>query len=177
MGFVPVPRNVMSAASKPIVMVAAMDQNRVIGDGAEIPWHIPGEQRLFRQLTMGKPLILGRLTYETLPNPLPGRHCIVLSKAAGTSKGVAAAKTVEEALRLAETLPGEEIMVGGGQQIYELFLPLVHRIYLTEIHATFGGNRFFPKIDGRDFRLVSSETVRASVPYSRNIFERAVSVI
>lgn len=96
---------------KPIVLVAAMDAARAIGRGNQIPWHIPGEQKRFKKLTMGKPLIMGRMTYASLP---PGRYCIVVSRtAADDTPNVHSAVSVEEALSLASALPGSEIIIGG----------------------------------------------------------------
>ncbi|MDP9630333.1 UNVERIFIED_ORG: dihydrofolate reductase [Ensifer adhaerens] len=158
---------------KPIVLVAAMDATRAIGRGNEIPWNIPGEQKRFKELTMGKPLIMGRMTYASLPRPLPGRHCIVLSRtAADDTPNVHSVVSVEEALSLASALPGSEITVGGGQQVYELFLPLADRIHLTVLDAVFGGDRHFPVIPDDKFALSVSEQVDGPVPYKCLTFVR-----
>lgn len=110
---------------KPIVLVAAMDAARAIGRGNEIPWHIPGEQKRFKELTMGKALIMGRMTYASLPRPLPGRHCIVLSRtAADDTPNVHSAVSVEEALSLASALPGSEITIGEANRFTSFFFRL-----------------------------------------------------
>lgn len=159
---------------KPIVLIAAMDSGRAIGRGNDIPWHIPGEQKAFRELTMGNALIMGRVTYLSLPRPLPGRHCIVLSRTfAPETSDVRSAASVNEALSLASQLPGSEIAIGGGQEIYELFLPLATRIHLTVLDATFGGDRFFPVITQDEFSLCAAERVEGAIPYTRRIYERS----
>lgn len=158
---------------KPIILIAAMDADRAIGRGNDIPWRIPGEQKAFRELTMGNSLIMGRMTYLSLPRPLPGRHCIVLSRSGFTHPtNVLSATSIEAALSLASTLPGSEITVGGGQEIYELFLPLANRIHLTVLNAAFGGDRFFPALPDDDFAVASAEEVDGPLPYTRFIYER-----
>ncbi|MCK3776668.1 dihydrofolate reductase [Ensifer sesbaniae] len=158
---------------KPIVLIAAMDAARAIGRGNDIPWHIPGEQKRFKELTMGKALIMGRMTYASLPRPLPGRHCIVLSRSTTNDiPKIHSAASVEEALSLASGLPGSEIIIGGGQQVYELFLPLADRIHLTLLDATFGGDRHFPPIPNDEFAISESEQVDGPVPYKCLTFVR-----
>ncbi|SEP35361.1 dihydrofolate reductase [Rhizobium tibeticum] len=158
---------------KPIVLIAAMDAGRAIGRGNDIPWHIPGEQKVFRELTMGNALIIGRMTYLSLPRPLPGRYCIVLSRSfVSQTAGVLLATSLNEALSLASELPGSEITVGGGQEIYKLFLPLANRIHLTVLDATFGGDRFFPLLPEDEFSIAASERVEGPLPYTRFIYER-----
>ncbi|MGM4986498.1 dihydrofolate reductase [Rhizobium sp. 11_C7_N12_5] len=161
---------------KPIVLIAAMDASRAIGRGNDIPWRIPGEQKVFRALTMGNAVIMGRMTYLSLPRPLSGRHCIVLSRSiAPQTSAVHSATSTNEALSLASELPGSEIFVGGGQEIYELFLPLANRIHLTVLDATFGGDRFFPVVPGDKFAISASERVEGSIPYTRLIYERSAA--
>lgn len=159
---------------KPIVLIAAMDAGRVIGRGNDIPWHIPGEQNFFRELTMGNALIMGRMTYLSLPRPLSGRHCIVLSRSfASPTTGALLATSLDEALSVASELPGSEITVGGGQEIYELFLPLAKRIHLTVLDTTFGGDRFFPLLPEDEFSISTSERVECQLSYTRFIYERS----
>jgi dihydrofolate reductase len=159
--------------SKAISLIAAMDRIRAIGRGNDIPWRIPGEQRRFKDLTMGNALIMGRKTYDSIGRPLPGRHCIILSQCRGLEiPGVMVVSSVPKALEAAERLPGPEIFVGGGGEIYRLFLPLAQWIYLTEIHANFGGDRHFPMIEDTEFTLRASEEVQGEVAYTYRVYER-----
>jgi dihydrofolate reductase len=160
-------------AMKPIVLIAAMDSSRAIGRSNDIPWRIPGEQKVFRELTMGNALIMGRMTYLSLPGPLPGRYCIVLTRSPiAQAPGVRSATSISEALSLASEFPGSEIAIGGGQEIYELFLPIADRIHLTMLDATFGGDRFFPLVSDDEFSISTSERVDGSISYTRYIYER-----
>lgn len=161
---------------KPIVLVAAMDASRAIGSGNDIPWRIAGEQKRFKDLTMGNALIMGRMTYESIGRPLPGRHCIILSRSIRRHPpGIHPVSTMSDALRVAEDLPGLEIAIGGGQQVYELFLPLADRIHLTRIQADFGGDRHFPPIVENEFTLSCSEEIDGLIPYTYLTYERRVS--
>ena len=158
---------------KPIVLIAAMDAGRAIGRGNDIPWRIPGEQKIFKQLTMGNALIMGRMTYLSLPGPLPGRYSIVLSRSFSPQRAdVLSATSMHEALSLASNLPGSEITVGGGEEIYKLFLPHADRIHLTVLDATFGGDRFFPSVPENEFSVVRSERIDGALAYTHFIYER-----
>ena len=161
------------SSKKPIIMVAAMDRLRAIGRGNHIPWRIPGEQRRFKEITMGNALIMGRLTFESIGRPLPGRHIIVMSKSPAAQFGtIRQAGSVDEALELADDLPGDSTIIGGGQGVYEIFLPVADRIYLTEIDAAYGGDRHFPGFSTTDFALVNSEPVEGPVPFTYRTYER-----
>ncbi len=115
-----------------IVFYLARADNGVIGDGGTIPWHIPGEQRRFKAMTMGKPMIMGRKTFESFPAPLPGRRHIVLTRARSWSAaGAEVAHSPAEALARAGDVP--EIAVIGGAEVFALFD--ADRVELTEVHA------------------------------------------
>jgi dihydrofolate reductase len=158
---------------KPICLIAAMDETRAIGRGNDIPWRIPGEQKHFRELTMGNALIMGRLTYDSIGRPLPGRKIIILSRSNALAvAGAEVAHSVEEALRLAHDFDGRAICIGGGEEIYRMFMPLADVLYLTQIHASYGGDRFFPEFSEQDFALTASERVEGAVPYTRLTYER-----
>lgn len=123
----------------------ARADNGVIGDGGQIPWRIPGEQARFKTLTMGKPMIMGRKTFESFRAPLPGRRHIVLTRDAGWSaEGAEVARDVAGALALAG---GEASVIGGGE-IFALFLPHATRIELTEVHTTPAGDAVVPPFTG-----------------------------
>jgi len=116
-----------------IIFFLARARNGVIGNKGEIPWRIPGEQRRFKQLTMGLPMIMGRKTFESLPGLLPGRRHIVLTRDADwEEEGVDVAHSVEDAFKLANA---PHVAVIGGVEIFRLFLPLADRIELTEVDA------------------------------------------
>ncbi len=133
-----------------LVLIAARADNGVIGRDDALPWRIPADLKRFKALTMGKPMIMGRKTFASLPGLLPGRRHIVLTRDGGwTAPGAERAGSMEEALRLA----GEagEIAVIGGAEIYALFLPVADRIELTEVHGAFAGDAFMPPL-GAEWR-------------------------
>lgn len=132
-----------------IFLIYARAANGAIGRDGSLPWHIPADLRRFKAMTIGKPMIMGRKTFESFPAPLPDRRHIVLTRDAGWSAaGAETAATVEQALALA----GEgEIAIVGGAEIYALFLPLADRIELTEVHAEIPGDTHMPPL-GNEWR-------------------------
>jgi dihydrofolate reductase len=141
-----------------ISLVVAMAANRVIGEANGMPWRLPGEQKYFKAVTMGKPMIMGRKTWESIGRPLPGRANIVVTRGDMAAEGVTVVHDLHEALKVARAIAAgnetDEITVIGGGNIYEQALPLADRIYLTEIHADFDGDTFFPPL-GENWREVS----------------------
>lgn len=155
-----------------IYLVAAMAKNRVIGNGPDIPWKIPGEQRIFRRLTEGKVVAMGRKTFESIGKPLPNRHTIVITRQTEfRAIGCSVANSLEEAITLASEC-GNELYIAGGAEIYAQAMPLAHCIYLSEVNRSFEGDALFPVIDETAFALVSSEEIEASVPYKHSVYER-----
>ncbi len=132
-----------------ISFVVAMDENRLIGADNQLPWRLPDDMRWFRQQTMGKPIIMGRKTYESIPSkfrPLSGRHNIILTHdLTYHAPGCTIVHSIETALEAAENV--EEIIVGGGATLYEQFWPYVNRLYLTRVNGRFQGNIHFPKFE------------------------------
>ena len=132
-----------------ISFLVAHDLNRLIGGNGTMPWHLPDDMRWFRNQSIGKPIIMGRKTYESIPKkfrPLKDRHNIVLTKnEAYQAPGATVVHTVEDALAAAGDV--EEIVIGGGAKIYELFLPYVNKMDLTVINGRFSGDTYFPEID------------------------------
>lgn len=130
-----------------ISIVVAMDKNRVIGVNGRIPWRLPDDMQWFREATMGKPVIMGRKTYESIParfRPLPGRHNIVITRQFDyTAPGAAVVHTIEEAWAAAGD--ADEIIVGGGSELYRLLLPQADRLYLTLVDGQFAGDAIFPQ--------------------------------
>ena len=141
-----------------IVLIYARAANGAIGNEGDLPWRLPADLRRFKALTMGKPMIMGRKTFESLPGLLPGRRHIVLSRRDGFApEGVAMAGSVKEALALAaEGNETGEVAVIGGAAIYDVFMPLAHRIELTQIHADYAGDTFMAE-PGREWVLTARE--------------------
>ncbi len=128
-----------------ITLVLARSQNGVIGRDGGLPWHISADLRRFKALTMGKPMIMGRKTFESFPAPLPGRRHIVLTRDRGWSaEGAEVAYTVDDALALA----GKDASVIGGAEVFALFLPRADRVELTEVHAAPEGDVTVPQFEG-----------------------------
>lgn len=144
----------MTGEERPVrvALIWAMGENRVIGRGNTLPWRLPGEMQYFRAITLGKPVIMGRVTFDSLAKPLPGRTNIVVSRSAEVDHPrVKMARSLKEALRIgraqAEVDGQDEIMVMGGAELYAAALPLADRLYLTLVHAEPDGDTFFPAYD------------------------------
>lgn len=127
-----------------IVLIVAAAQGGVIGVDGHLPWHIPADLKRFKALTMGKPMIMGRKTFASLPGLLPGRRHIVLTRDAGwAASGAEAVSGLDAALALAG--PGEVAVIGGAE-IFALALPRAHRLELTEVHAEIAGDTVMPPL-------------------------------
>ncbi|MDL2353057.1 MAG: dihydrofolate reductase [Pseudomonadota bacterium] len=128
-----------------VFIVAAVADNRVIGAGGGIPWHISEDFRRLKALTMGKPLVMGRKTFESLPGLLPGRrHIVVTRNPAWSAEGAEPASSLVAALKLANA---PHIVIFGGAALYAEALPLTDRIELTEVHLSLPGDAYFPELD------------------------------
>jgi dihydrofolate reductase len=129
-----------------ISIVAAMDCNRLIGNKNQLPWHLPADFAHFKSVTMGKPIIMGRKTFESIGKPLPGRTNIILSRNPETCfEGAICVNSFEDAIH---AIPdAEEMMVIGGSTIYKMLLPQVDRMYLTYVDGSFEGDAWFPELD------------------------------
>jgi dihydrofolate reductase len=137
-----------------IAFVVAIDRNMVIGKDGALPWRLPDDLKHVRELTIGKPLIMGRRTYDSIGRPLPGRTNIVLTRdPAFHPEGVKVARSKEEALALAGDVP--EVIVFGGAEIYRLFLPEADRLYLTEVDAAVTGDARFD-FDRDEWKVIES---------------------
>jgi dihydrofolate reductase len=157
-----------------ISLIVAMGENRVIGVNNRMPWHLSADLKRFRQITMGKPIIMGRRTHESIGRPLPGRKNIVLTSDRNyAAPGCTVVHGLVEALREAGA---EEAMVIGGSSLYRDFLPKADRIYLTLIHREFEGDTFFPEFDPKDWREIERLDVdsdpESGLSYSFVILER-----
>lgn len=143
-----------------ISIIVAASTNNVIGVGGDLPWKLSDDLRRFKRLTMGKPIVMGRRTWESIGRPLPGRQNIVLTRRSGfDAAGCDVVASPAEALDAAGD--ADEIMIIGGSQIYALFLPKASRLYMTRVDAEIDGDADFPEIDEREWRLVDSEAHQA----------------
>ena len=161
----------MNTDSRVAIIVAAAE-NGVIGRNNALPWHLPEDLRYFRAVTMGKPIIMGRKTFEAIGKPLPGRTNIVITRdRAFKAEGVRGVGSLEEAMSLASQvalIDGiDEVAVIGGAQVYESALPLADRLYVTEVHASIEGDAVLPPIAWSEWAEISRERHRAtdSNPY------------
>ena len=140
-----------------ISLIAAMGNGRVIGIHNRLPWRLPADMKRFRALTMGKPVLMGRKTFESIGRPLAGRTNIVVTQDRSYDGpiGVKVAHSVDEALAIESK--AQEIMVIGGASFYLQLLPRAQRLYLTEIHHDFVGDAFFPAWDSTEWREVQRD--------------------
>ncbi len=146
------------SATPVVSLIVAAAANDVIGVDNRLPWHLPEDLRRFRDITMGKPIVMGRRTHESIGRALPGRRNIVLSTRPGYSaEGCEVADGLEAALALARDADEEEVMVIGGAALYREALPLARRIYLTRLHRPFEGDTRFPSLDNADWRAVERQ--------------------
>ncbi len=142
-----------------IAMIAAMANNRVIGKDNQMPWHLPEDLRHFKAMTLGKPVVMGRKTYESIGRPLPGRHNIVISRQADLLiDGVTTVTSFEAAKQAAGEC--EELVVMGGGQLYEMLLPQADILYLTEIALDVEGDTYFPEWNDGTWQQVSVDVAK-----------------
>jgi dihydrofolate reductase len=147
-------------------MVVAMDTSGVIGRDNGLPWHLPADLQHFKRTTMGKPILMGRKTYESIGRPLPGRTNIVITRDTGYRvAGCVVVHSIDAALVAAGDQ--DEIMVIGGADFYRQVLPRTDTIYLTRIHEAFDGDTCFPELNAADWREVerSDHTADAKNPH------------
>lgn len=163
-----------------ISLIAAVAANNVIGEGNAMPWHLPEDFRHFKSVTMGKPVLMGRKTYESIGKALPGRPNIVITRNPGWSApGVTTANSLEDALKQAENMGAAEAMVIGGAQIYATALPFATSVYLTHIHKVYNGDAVFPALPSGAWREVSrqrgQDCAQAGMEYDFTVYERIAS--
>ncbi len=139
-----------------ISLIVAASANNVIGAQGELPWRLSDDLRRFKEVTMGKPIVMGRKTWDSIGRPLPGRQNIVITRQDDfAAEGCDVVGSVDEAL--SATGDAAEVMIIGGSQVYALFLPRADRLYLTRVHAQIDGDAFFPAIGESEWRLVREE--------------------
>jgi dihydrofolate reductase len=160
-----------------ISLIAAMSLNRLIGRENQLPWHLPEDLKHFKAVTAGKPVVMGRRTFQSIGRPLPGRENRVVTRQAGyRHAGVIPFFSLEDAIADGTPPNSPEIFVIGGEQIYCQSLPLADRVYLTVIESDFEGDARFPELPPSEFREVSRRAGSAPeskvTPYSFLVYER-----
>ncbi|EIC9813286.1 type 3 dihydrofolate reductase [Vibrio alginolyticus] len=150
-----------------ISMIAAMADNRIIGKDNQMPWHLPADFAWFKRCTMGKPVVMGRKTYDSIGRPLPGRLNIVISRDETLKiEGVTTVTSIEQALDVAGDV--EEVMIIGGGAIYASCLPMANKLYVTHIEAAIDGDTQFPDW-GDEFKETYSEMYQADEKNAYNM--------
>ena len=153
-------------------LIVAMASNSVIGHKGEIPWKIPGEQKMFKDITMGHSLIMGRKTYEDIGRALPGRTNIVITRQADyESPDCVVVNDIDSALQACHPDEGEAFIIGGGQ-IFRDTISYADRIYLSVLPKEVHGDTYFPSFSESDFEVIKSDYIDTVVPYYFYIYER-----
>jgi len=138
-------------------LIVAKSINHVIGNQGKLPWHMPVDMKHFKKLTMGHHVIMGRKTFESIPNGLPGRVMIVLSTQPNyEAKSAIVLPHFEDALKIAASSNEEEVFIAGGATIYQEAIPWIDKIYLTVIEENIAGDTFFPILDAADWEVKSN---------------------
>lgn len=159
-----------------ISIIVAASENDVIGRQGELPWRLSDDLRHFKAITMGKPIVMGRKTWESIGRALPGRQNIVITRQDGfAADGCDVVGSLDGAIAVAGDV--DEIMVIGGSQIYALALPLAERLYITRVHADVEGDASFPAVDATRWSLVADEQHHADerneFDFSFRVYDRA----
>jgi dihydrofolate reductase len=145
-----------------LTIVVAVANNGVIGHNNTLPWHLPADLRHFKITTMGKPILMGRKTHESIGRALPGRLNIVLTTQHDyVAEGCRVVRSIDEAIGIVESEGGDEVMVIGGAKLYEEALPRADRIHLTRVHADIAGDTWFPELEASDWTEIASEQRQA----------------
>ena len=154
-------------------LIVATANNRIIGKDNDMPWHLPADLAYFKKTTLGKPIIMGRKTFESIGRPLPGRRNIVISRDVNyQANGIESVTSVSAALALVEGV--DEVMVIGGGAIYAHCLSVATRLYVTHINADIDGDTQFPEFDtDKDWQKVGSECFKAD---DKNVYDLDFSV-
>lgn len=164
-----------------IAMIWAMAENRVIGRNNKLPWHLPNDLKYFKQLTTGKPVIMGRKTYDSIGKPLPNRVNIVVTRDGNfQADGIKVVHDLPSAIELADAeclISGaDEVIIMGGAEIYKLGLPYADRLYITFVHSEVEGDAYFPEFDLSAYEEMGRERFDADGPnpydYSFCIFDK-----
>ncbi|GAA6151152.1 dihydrofolate reductase [Pseudoteredinibacter isoporae] len=164
-----------------VCLVVAAAENNVIGVNNELPWHLPKDLQYFKQLTMSKPIVMGRKTFDSIGRPLPGRENIIITRQRDWQhEGVRVVHDLDAAVSLAKQLnPALDVMVIGGAEIYRQALPMAEKIYLTRVYVELEGDAFFPTLDDGQWQQTACEEhpacERNPYPYAFCVLERVTS--
>lgn len=157
-----------------ISLIAAIAENNVIGKAGILPWRLPADLARFRQLTWGHPIIMGRITFDGIGKPLPGRTTIVITRQNDNQPDdCIVVHSLDAALDAAATTGSDEVFVCGGGQIYRDLLPRAERLYITRVHQQFAGDSFFPTINAELFSLISETPSTDTIPCTFQQYERS----
>lgn len=158
-------------------IIVATSRNRVIGKDNALPWHLPADLKYFKAITMGKPIVMGRKTFESIGRPLPGRQNIVLTRdPEWSAEGVTVVNDVDDMAR--SVAVADEVMIIGGAQVYDLTMNYVDRLYVTEVECNVDGDAYFPAIDSTIWQEVSRDrhALDGENPaYSFVVYKRAIT--
>lgn len=147
-----------------VALIAACAKNQVIGEKGRIPWRIKGEQKRFRELTTGNVVIMGRCSYEEIGKPLPNRTTIVISSTkVFTGENCYTVSSLQDAIQLAGD---RDVFISGGAKLYEEALPIVEKMYITEIDKCFDGDTFFPQFEEENFIKTIDDRIAGEIPYT-----------
>lgn len=157
-----------------ISLIWAMDQQRLIGADNQMPWHLPADMAWFRQHTLGKSVLMGRKTFDSIGKPLPKRRNLILSRQQDLQ--IDGCEVVHQLAEVSKQFKGEELMVMGGTEIYALAMPFAQRLYCTKIEASFAGDAWFPEIDMSLWQRTHQEQHQPDdknqYPYRFEIYQR-----
>jgi len=142
-----------------ISLIAALDKNRLIGADNGMPWHLPADFKFFKEVTTGKPIIMGRKTFESIGRPLPNRKNIVISRNGYTAEGIISADSIKHAVQLAGDV--EEVMIIGGANLYQQMIDKAQRMYLTHVDAECEGDAWFPEFDSSQWNIINEIMFRS----------------
>lgn len=162
--------------SLPVSLIVAATRNQVIGRDNQMPWHLPADLRYFKQCTLGKPIIMGRKTWESLGRPLPGRLNLVVTRQTDiTLEGAEVFTDLQAAIQRGQAWASEqgvdEVMVIGGGQLYQQALALTQRVYLTRIDLELEGDTFFPVLDAQQWQQIEAQAHPAQAQEPGYTFE------
>ncbi len=139
-------------------IIVAASENNVIGINNHLPWHLPVDMKYFKDTTMGKPIVMGRKSFEELGRVLPGRPNIMITRQPSyAAEGLYIVPSLEAGIEKAKTFGTEEIFITGGGEIFKIALPIVDRLYLTRVHAEVTGDTYFPEFDPKGWKLVKND--------------------
>jgi len=160
-----------------VSIIAAVSKNFVIGYKGKIPWYIPEDLKRFKKITSGHHIIIGRKTYEAIGHPLPDRTNVVITRNKKyKAQGCVIVNSFKEAVMFAKKNKEKEAFIIGGEQVYNLALPIADKIYLTRVHHNFKGDSFFPKINTDNWKEISGQNhpkdKNHPFPYDFIIFEK-----